>query len=175
MRFEELLNRIAPKLKGIAYKLHRSSCLLDEDDLYQEAVSHLWGGYQDGKLNDKTDSYVLQGCYFYLQNYIRVAQEKASLISANTPVNEGGVELEDVLPAEEESATDEGPNIDTLMEKIFKYGLSRKEKEVAFFYLQGWTTRKIGERLGMSHVSVLKLENKIREKCKRLKNSVTNT
>ena len=50
--------------------------------------------------------------------------------------------------------------------------LTRKEKEIVFFYLQGWTTREIGERLGISHVSIVKLEEKIREKCKKLKNFV---
>ena len=50
--------------------------------------------------------------------------------------------------------------------------MTRKEKEIVFFYLQGWTTREIGERLGISHVSIVKLEGKIREKCKKLKNSV---
>jgi RNA polymerase sigma-70 factor (ECF subfamily) len=164
MSFEELIKRISPKLKGIIYKVHRTSHPLSEDDLYQEAILQLWCDHQDGKLSDKTDSYILQSCYFYLKNHIRKAQDKTSLMSE---------ELLDIFSSQEEFAVEQGPDIDNLMEEVFENELTRKEKEIVFFYLQGWTTREIGERLGVSHVSVVKLEEKIREKCKKLKDSVS--
>jgi RNA polymerase sigma-70 factor (ECF subfamily) len=159
--FEELIERISPKLKGITCKIHGSYNSLSEEDLYQEAVLQLWVDHKNGKLSGKTDSYVLQSCYFYLKNYIRTIQDKTSLRSVNIPIDEDTVKLEE-----------ETPDFDSLMEDIFKNELTRKEKEIVFFYLQGWTTREIGERLGISHVSIVKLEEKIREKCKSMKNSV---
>lgn len=172
MSFEALIERISPKLKGIIYKIHGSFHSFSEDDLYQEAVLQLWVDYKNGKLSDKTDSYILQGCYFYLKNYIRMLQDKTSLMSVNMPINEEGTQLQDVLSSQEETPVEEGLDMDTLMEEVFKNGLSRKEKEIAFFYLQGWTTREIAQRLGISHVSIVKLEGKIRQKCKKSKNSV---
>jgi len=172
MTFDELIERISPKLKGIVYKIPASSHSLSMEDLYQEAVLQLWVDHNEGKLADKTDSYILQSCYFYLKNYIRTLRDKTSLMSVNMPINEDGTELQDILSAEPEQTADEQPDIDTLMEKVFKDTLNRKEKEIVFFYLQGWTTREIGERLGISHVTVVKLEEKIREKCKESKNFV---
>jgi RNA polymerase sigma-70 factor (ECF subfamily) len=170
MAFEELIKRISPKLKGIVYKIHASFRSFSEEDLYQEAIMQLWVDHNEGKLADKTDSYVLQGSYFYLKNYIRKIQDKTSLVSVNAMISEGGAQWQDLLPAQEESALEEVSDIDTLMEEVFKNKLSRKEKEIVFFYLQGWTTREIALRLGISHVSVVKLEAKIREKCKKSKN-----
>ena len=171
MTFETLIQRITPKLKGIVYKIHTSSSF-SKEDLYQEAVLQLWVDYNNGKLSDKTDSYVLQSCYFYMKNYMRTHQDKASLMSIDMPINGEGAPLQDVLSSPQELFADEEPDIDALMEKVFNDRLNRKEKEIAFFYLQGWTTREIAQRLGISHVSIVKLEEKIREKCKKSKNSV---
>ena len=121
MSFEELTERISPKLKGIIYKIHRPSHSLSEDDLYQEAILQLWYDYQDGKLSDKTDSYILQGCYFYLKNYMRKFQDETSLMSANMPIHEGGAPLQELLPLKEEVSLDEDTNIDDLMEKVRGY------------------------------------------------------
>jgi len=172
MSFDELIERIAPQLRGIIHKIHRSFHSFSEEDLYQEAVLQLWVDYNNGKLSDNTDSYVLHGCYFNLKNYIRKIQDKASLISVDMPIGKEGGRLQDVLLSGEDAAGDEGFDIDTLMEDVFENELNRKEKEIVFFYLQGWTTREIGKRLGISHVSIVKLEGKIRQKCKKLKNSV---
>jgi RNA polymerase sigma factor (sigma-70 family) len=173
MSFEELTERISPKLKGIVYKIYRTAPAFSAEDLYQEAVLNLFADYKNSKLSDKTDSYILQSCYFYLKNYIRSSNDKTAMMSLNAPINEEGTELQEVLLLEEEPSAEHGLDMDTLMEQVFNNKLSRKEKEILFFYIQGWTTREIGERVGISHVSVLKLENRIREKCRMLKNSVT--
>ena len=120
MSFEELIERISPKLKGIIYKIHGSFHSLSEEDLYQEAVLQLWVDHNNGKLSDKTDSYILQSCYFYLKNYMRSLQDKTSLMSMNMPMGEGGAEFQDVLSSQEEPPVEEGPDIDTLMERVFK-------------------------------------------------------
>ncbi|MFH0753271.1 MAG: sigma-70 family RNA polymerase sigma factor [Candidatus Omnitrophota bacterium] len=172
MSFEELTDKISSKLKGIAYQIHRTVPAFSAEDLYQEAVLNLWVDYQDGKLSNKTDSYVLQGCYFYLKNHVRASKEKTVLMSVNMPINDDGLELQSVLESAEDDASDQKPDIDSLMEDVFVNQLDRKEKEVAFFYLQGWTTREIGRRLGLSHVSVVNMESKIREKCRKLINCI---
>jgi len=173
MSCEELIERITPKLKAITYKINGSCRSLSKEDLFQEAVLHLLVEYNNGKLSDKTDSYVLQGCYFYLKNYIRTIQNKTSLMSLNMPMDEDLTKLQDVLSLETEASNNEGPDKDALMQEVFEKELNRKEKEIFFFYLQGWTTREIGERLGISHVSVVQMEKKIREKCKELKDLVS--
>jgi len=173
MTFEELIERISTKLKGITYKIHGSYHSFSEEDLYQEAILQLLLDYNNGKLSDKTDSYVLQGCYFYLKNFIRTSKQKTSLMSINMPIGEDGLQWQDVLSSETESAGNEESDKDTLMQEVFENKLNRKEKEIVFFYLQGWTTREIGERLGISHVSVVQIEKKIREKCKELKDFVS--
>lgn len=170
MGFEQMLKRISPKLKGIVYKFPENS--FDKDDLYSEAVAHLWIDYREGKLLDKTDSYILQSCYFYLRNYVRKFQDKMALVSINASINEEEVAWQDVLSVKEEVAQEDGGGIDALMEEVFNGDLDRKEKEVVFYYLQGLTTRGIGDKLGLSHVSVVKIEDKIRQKCKKFKDSL---
>jgi len=172
MSYEELIDRISPKLKGIVYKIHSSFHSFSEEDLYQEALLQLWVDHNNGKLSDKTDSYILQSCYFYLQNHIRTLKNKTSLMSVNMPVDEANRELQEALLSPQEAPADEEADMDALMEGVFNNDLSRKEKEITFFYLQGWTTREIAQRLGISHVSVVKLEGKIREKCKKSRNFV---
>ena len=54
-----------------------------------------------------------------------------------------------------------------LIEEILNDGLTRREKEVFCLALEGLTTREIGSRLGISHVRVVKLKGKIRDKCKK--------
>lgn len=169
MHFQELLCRLSSKLKGIAYKIHKSEPAFQQEDLYQEAATNLWIEYQQGKLADKTDSYILQGAYFYLKAYTRATREDMPSLSINTPVNESGEELQDLILSPESINAPEGSDLDLLMEQAFNNALDRKEKEVAFYYLQGWTTREISERLGVSHVSIVNMESRIREKCQKLK------
>jgi RNA polymerase sigma factor (sigma-70 family) len=47
--------------------------------------------------------------------------------------------------------------------------LNEREKVVFRLYLDGLTTRDIGTRLGISHVMVVKIKKKIKEKCYDLK------
>ena len=44
-------------------------------------------------------------------------------------------------------------------------GLTPREKEVFILALEGLTVREIGDRLGVSHVRVVKLRANIKEKC----------
>ncbi len=170
MYFEEIIKRISPKLKGIVYRLKGYFPLFSAEDLYQEVMSHLWVDYKEGKLSDKTDSYILQGCYFYLKNYIRKNKPRALFVSLDGFIyDENGEEFNmgDVLSLEDPRSVLEDIHANFLLEQINNNGLTRREKEVFHLALEGLTTREIGNRLGVSHVMVVKLQKRIREKCRK--------
>lgn len=171
--FEALIKEISPKLRGIVYKVSGHLRLSDAEDLYGEVVARLWEEYQAGRLLDKTNSYVLQSCYFFLKNYLRKNSGKASFVSMDALLADGVIDFESFSLESEENVRSPAvaEDLDELMERVFYNELTRKEKEIAFFYMQGWTTREIGERLGVSHVNVLKVEEEIRRKCRKSKGS----
>ena len=166
--FEVLVKRISPTLKRITYKLNGHFFFFNEEDLFQEALLHLWQDFQKGKVQDKTDSYILQGCYFHLKNYIRCAKNKVKLISIETfQHNEEEPNTDEFLWLKDERCENYFEDLDSklLCETIQNNGLTEKEKEILHFYSQGLTVRDIGKRLGVSHVRVVKLTQRIREKC----------
>lgn len=162
MTFEELINRLTPKLRGIAYRLNGRYTVLDHDDLYQETLKHLWKFYKEGKLEGKTDSYILQGCYYHLMNRLRGIADNSFFIRLDELVSEDGDTLEELLPGEDNGEY-EAAEIRELLERC---GLTAREKEVLRLYAEGLTVREVGEQLGVSHVAVLKMIGKIREKVK---------
>jgi RNA polymerase sigma factor (sigma-70 family) len=166
MSFEELHQKLSPTIKRIAYRLNGHYRSFNHDDLYQEATIHLWSNFLKGKLSDKTDSYILQGCYFHLKNYIRKVNERSNIISINTVLNtDENVTIEDILGkywVSEDCREDLHNKL--LAESIGNNGFSPKEKRLLTYFSQGLTTRDIGKRMGVSHVSVVKMMQKIRVK-----------
>jgi RNA polymerase sigma factor (sigma-70 family) len=168
MGFTELNKKITPVLKKIAYRLSAKSVLFGPDDLYQEAIMKLWLDFQAGKLNDKNQSYILQGCYFHLKNFLRKNYRESrflsleELLGRDTP-NQA---KESSILGQQESCRSQA-HADFLLEAIRNNGLTAREKEVFFLALEGNTARGIGKRLGISHVRVVKLRANIREKCRR--------
>jgi len=167
MVFEELVKRLSPKLKRITYKLNGHFSFFNDEDLYQEALIHLWQDFFAGKLNDKTDSYILQGCYFHLKNYIRKARDKANLVSLNAMIDEEGSNLEEILCLENPESCLVDLENKILIGQIQNNGLTQREKEIFCLSLEGLTIREIGKRLGISHVRVVKLQKRIQGKCKK--------
>ncbi len=163
MSFEGLVRRISPTLKRITKKLNGHHSFFDDDDLYQEALCHLWIDYNEGALSDKTDSYILQGCYFHLRNYLRKTQDNAILVSLNAPVGEDGVMLEDLMSVDDGSY-DSYLESKLQIEAAEKQYLTDREKNVLLLSLEGMSMREIGAKLGISHVMVLKIRNRIRDK-----------
>lgn len=162
--YEELLKRISPKLKGITHRLNGCFTYFNAEDLYQEALLHLWQDFRAGKLADKTDSYILQGCYFHLKNYLRKVKNKINLVSIETIVNEEGLNLEEMLSSENpENCFDHLENR-ILVRDMQDNGLTKREKEVLSLCLEGLTIREIGKRLGVSHVRIVKLKERIKRK-----------
>jgi RNA polymerase sigma factor (sigma-70 family) len=169
MHFKELIKRISPVLKKITYKLNGHFFFFNDDDLYQEALMQLWLDFKEGKLSDKTDSYILQGCYFHLKNYIRKNYDRVNLMSLENMTNaEGEVfDLDNILSLDNPGSCFELINCKMLIEKINNNGLTKREKEVFRLVLEGLTTREVGSKLGISHVRVVRLISKIRDKCKK--------
>ena len=169
MKFEGLLNRISPKLKGITYRLKGHFGFLDELDLYQQALVHLWQEFKSGMLEDKTDSYILQGCYFHLKNHIRVVRNKAMLLSFESVLREGDSAWEEKLSLEDYNSRNyfQELNDKMLADTIRNNGLTSREKHVLSLCSEGLTTREIGRNISVSHVRVVKIMAEIRRKCQR--------
>lgn len=169
MDFESLLKRISPKLKGITYNLNRGYSSFDKEDLFQEALVHLWRDFNAYKLEDKTDSYILQGCYYYLKNYIRKIDKSGRLVSLQRFIdNEDNLTLEDalLLQAQDPQEYFYDLNNKLLADTLYNNGFTEREKHILLFCSQGLTTRQMGEKLGISHVRVVKLISEIRNKAK---------
>ena len=172
MQFEGLVNKLSPTIKRIAYKLNGHFTFMNHDDLYQEALLHLWMDFQTGRLSDKTDSYILQGCYFHLKNYIRTVQDKASLSSLEALVNDEGISLEETLqvcdPREYFTRLDSKLTVEDMSCDC----LTKKEKKIMSLCMAGLTVREIGAKIGVSHVRVIKLKSRIRERLGRFQDKI---
>ncbi len=167
--FENMLSALSPTLRRITHKLNGHFTFFDEDDLYQEALEHLWVAFESGNLNDKTDSYVLQGCYFHLRNYIRKTMDKVTLTSIDSPIDEGGSTLGDTLACRDNNI-EEAVDSSFLSEAVKRAGLSKREEKLLSLSLTGMTIREIGGKMGVSHVMVVKIKNRIKNKCESLRN-----
>ncbi len=167
MEFEKLVKKLASKLKRITYRLNHRFTFFNDEDLFQEALVHLWKECVAGKLADKTDSYILQGCYFHLQNYIRRVKDKVTLLSLDIHVGEEREHLEETLSLKDEKSDDyfQRLNEKLIVEVIRNNGLTIREKELLPFFAEGLTIREIGKKVGVSHVWVLKMKEEIRRKC----------
>jgi len=169
--FEEIIRKLSPTLRRITHKLNGHFTFFDDDDLFQEALEHLWLLFQDGKLKDNTDSYVLQGCFYHLKNYLRKTLDKSKLMSLNKIIDEDDTTLDDFLAYEGASAIQE-IDYSLLVEAAKENGLSKRELQVLSLSLEGLTLREIGHRLDISHVMVMKVKDKIKKKCAALKNDL---
>lgn len=166
--FEDIVKKLSPTLRRITYKLNGHFSFFDDDDLYQEALAHLWILFRKDGLSDKTDSFILQGCFYHLKNYIRKTMNRAELISLNGNIGEDGVTLEEVFAVEDSRPQD---NLETrlLEDEVLSNGLTERERKIVLLSLEGFTVREIGQKLGISHVRVVKLKKRIKDKCAKLK------
>ena len=160
--YEEMINKLSPTLHKITHRLNGRFTFFNEDDLYQEALIHLWISHQKGKLSDKTDSYILQGCYFYLKNHIRTVMDKASLDSLNELMDNCDLSLEDTLYDKGQDAV---KIIDErLVREYAEDRLDDRENEIISMAAEGMTVREIGKKLNISHVMVVKIRAGLKKK-----------
>jgi len=160
MKFDKIVKKLTPKLRGIAYRLNGKYTVLDHDDLYQEALAHMWEEFCAGKLEGKTDSYVLQGAYYHLKNHLRGLDDNTFFARLDEPVSEEGDVLGELIPAED----DGGYEAAETRELLERCGLTDREKEVLHLYADGLTVREVGEQIGVSHVTILKMLNSVKKK-----------
>jgi len=160
--FEDIIRKLSPTLRRITHKLNGHFTFFDEDDLFQEALEHLWVHYNQDKLDDKTDSYVLQGCYFYLKNYIRKTKDSAKLVSLQKMNEENDSSLESFLGYEDHRIEENVENSEISESDAVK-NMTERERTVLKLSMEGSTVREIGQRLGISHVMVVKIRKNIRK------------
>jgi len=161
--FEDLIGKLSPTLRRITHKLNGHFSFFDEDDLFQEALEHLWTNFNDGKLDSKTDSYVLQGCYFHLKNYLRKTLDKTRLVSLERLMDEEDGWADRSL-GKDDPAIEETLDKNDISDAAEKSRLSERERKVMTLSLESLTTREIGTKLGISHVMVVKIRKNIRTK-----------
>jgi RNA polymerase sigma factor (sigma-70 family) len=166
--FYGFFKTLSPRLRAICFKLNRGFASIDEQDLYQVGALFLWEGFRKGEFADKTQSYILQGCYFHLQNYIRCCKDRYSRVAISDDREDedhpgGSVSLAG------QSREEFLERLDTrlLADIICNNGLTVREKSLLPLFAEGLTTRQIGERMGISHVSVVKMKKVIGEKCRK--------
>lgn len=163
--FRELVNGLKPKLRKVCAK-NRFLGFIDKDDLYQEALISLWSRFESGKLAGKTESYIVRGCYFHIQNYIRTHTIKSGILSLEEPAapqEDGAFCLKDVI-VDASKETFRQVNSRLIVDELLHNGLTKREKDVFMLLYEGWNLRETARRLGISHVRVLKIKRNIRHK-----------
>lgn len=168
--FDELVNHISPTLHRITHKLNGRFTFFNEDDLYQEAMIHLWLSYNKGILSNKTDSYILQGCYFHLKNHIRTVIDKASVVSLHEMMDNGDLSPENLIAAETIHPGNE-PDAKATQERI-EMALNEREMAVLNMSCDGLTVREIGQKLNVSHVMIVKIRSGLKRKISYFKEEI---
>ena len=161
--FERYISRLSPTLRRIAHKCNGHRSYFDEHDLFQEALEHLWVANSRGELEGKTDSYVLQGAYFHLKNYIRTSLDKIRPAPLDNLASDQKAQ-EEVLASNDNREFLEMEEA-VLLKSAKSFGLTEREDTVLRLLLDGFTTREIGGQLGVSHVMIGKIKASIRSKC----------
>lgn len=163
MSFESLFNNISPRLKGIARWYKRTGCLFSEDDLYQEMCIYVWNNYKKGLPEDINEAYVIKGCKFHMLNYLKKDSRAKITMSLERPIDENGTMMRDLIPSNDEPLH-RRISKNLTIDKIRNNGFSKNEKRVFSLLLEGYTVREIGQRMGVSHVMIVKYKNSLIEK-----------
>jgi len=162
MDFKILLERITPALRHIARR-HLLRGFYSEEDLYQEMCLYLWQNYSQGLPIGINEAYVIKGCEFHIQNFLRKGRPKAKFSSLEQLISDRGQTLGDIL---EDKKSDFRSSIGdkVTVDEIRDIGLSKKEQSVFSCLLKGLTVREAAKELGISHVMVIKYKKKIKNK-----------
>lgn len=162
MDFRILLEQITPSLKYVARK-HLLRGFYSEEDLYQEMCLYLWQHYANGLPIGINKSYVIKGCEFHIQNFLRKGRPKVILSSLDQLISPGGQTLGDILEDKKANFRQEVGNRLTI-DEIKKIGLTDKEKSVLSCLLKGYTVRETAKKMDVSHVMIIKYKKNIVKK-----------
>ncbi|MBI3292978.1 MAG: sigma-70 family RNA polymerase sigma factor [Elusimicrobia bacterium] len=178
LSFDQWMKPFVPILRGIALRAGRfAHPYEDVGDYFQEMLSYLWALWQRRETQGKTQSYLIQSCWFALQNHLRMTRDPKSMTSLDAPQDpieadrEGGGQEEggpwlraSDLPDLSEADGSSGLEARLVVNGMLNNGLTVREKEVVHGLLQGLTVREVGSQLGISHVRVVALTHSIRKK-----------
>jgi RNA polymerase sigma factor (sigma-70 family) len=162
MDFRILLEKITPALKYIARK-HLLRGFYSQEDLYQEMCLYLWQRYQHGLPIGINESYVIKGCEFHIQNFLRKGRPKVMLSSLDEVITAGGLTLGDILEDKKEASVFSMESRLTV-DEIKGMSLTDRERSVLSYLLKGYTVREIAKVLKISHVMVVKHKKNIIKK-----------
>lgn len=165
MDFRILLEKITPALRFIARK-HLLTSFYDGEDLYQEMCLYLWQHYANGLPIGINESYVIKGCEFHIQNFMRKGRPKVVMSSIDKLIGTDGATLGDLL---EDKAGQFGPAMadKITIDEVKAMDLTEKERAVLSYLLKGCTVREAAAHMGISHVMVLKHKKVILSKWRR--------
>ncbi len=162
MDFRIMLEKITPALRFVARK-HLLYSVYDEEDLYQEMCIYLLQHYGHGLPIGINESYVIKGCEFHIQNFLRKGRPKVVLSSLDELVSPGGPTLGEILEDKKDASGSRIEN-ELTVDEIKSMNLTDKERAALSCLLKGCTVREAAGQLGISHVMVLKHKKAIIKK-----------
>ena len=155
MKFTEIVDKLETKLRKIASNVTDNKA--DQDDLLQEGWLYLWKNIE--KLENKTISYILTGCYFQFIDYLKQGRSIDSKVRENVTIislyhvnDEGQAPLVSRIPSKAEDVKEVLIAKD-LQEQIRKR-LNAKLKETYDLLLEGHTLGEIAKELNLTHEAV---------------------
>lgn len=161
MKFGETVEKLEGKLRKIAGDVTENKA--DQDDLLQEGWLYLWKNRE--KLENKTISYVLTGCYFRFIDYLKQGisidskpRENVTVISLYYISDEGQAPLASSIPSRVEDVKDVLMAKD--LEEQIRKRLNAKLKETYDLLLKGHTLGEIAKKLNLTHEAIrLRVKN----------------
>ncbi len=167
--FHNMYKNILPRIRYVAFKVLKNRRdffkFIDERDLVQEMSLWLWEKYPEGVPENFNDAYIVNGCEYFIRNYLRKITERKKVVSLDAILDDSGHSFVDLIPDDTEPVY-ERLDRELLVSDIKEERLNPKEKDVLNLSLQGYTCRQIGDKLRMSHVMVVKYRKRIYDKCK---------
>ncbi|MFW6134130.1 MAG: sigma-70 family RNA polymerase sigma factor [Elusimicrobiota bacterium] len=157
MKFQEYLEKIKPKIRAISYKAYNKRNYIDVEDIEQEICIHLWEKFKNGEIENNTESYILQGCWFFAKNYLRKNNKTGYPANEESELNR--LYNDNQISKEKNELTDIKIDLDYL-----KDYLTQQEKKVLYLTLEGYTLREIADMMEISFPRVSKVRKNIRKK-----------
>jgi RNA polymerase sigma factor (sigma-70 family) len=159
VEFEKLLAQLKPRLWAVTCKAWRGKgqCLhfLDAEDLMQEAQLYLYAQWELGRIAGKNESFILQGCWFHLQNYLRGLRDSVEVRSFHPDSAQANLL---------DRAVADTSDRDGFLADLREASLTDQEQQVLQLRLDGFTLRETGARLELSHPRVAYIEKRLRQK-----------